>query len=193
MAEVNHRLYRAYLLKEELRLVFKLKGPRAIALLDAWLAWARRCRIPAFVTLAKAITNHRAGIQATLTHGLSNGLTESVNTKIRLAHPGPHRVRLQVPRRAHRSPCSASVACAHPCQAAAERGDQRLATTKPLAVGTAPAYTATARSRLQHTNVVEGLARSRTAAAANSSARRPASRSASTARASPARARGVSS
>jgi len=84
VAEVNHRLYRAYLLKEELRLVFRLRGPRAIALLDAWLAWARRCRIPAFVTLAKAITNHRAGIQATLTHGLSNGLTESVNTKIRL-------------------------------------------------------------------------------------------------------------
>jgi transposase len=84
VAEVNHRLYRAYLLKEELRLVFKLKGPRAIALLDAWMIWARRCRIPAFVKLARSVTDHRAGIQATLLHGLSNGLVESVNTKIRL-------------------------------------------------------------------------------------------------------------
>jgi len=84
VAEVNQRLYRAYLLKEELRLVFKLKGPRAIALLDAWLVWARRCRIPAFVKLARSVTDHRAGIQATLLHGLSNGLVESVNTKIRL-------------------------------------------------------------------------------------------------------------
>jgi transposase len=84
VAEVNRRLYRAYLLKEELRLVFKLKGVRAVALLDAWLVWARRCRIPAFVTLARSITDHRAGIRASLLHGLSNGLVESVNTRIRL-------------------------------------------------------------------------------------------------------------
>jgi transposase len=84
VAQVNQHLYKAYLLKEELRLVFKLKGARAVALLDAWLSWARRCRIPAFVTLARSITDHRAGIQATLLHGLSNGLVESVNTKLRL-------------------------------------------------------------------------------------------------------------
>jgi transposase len=84
IAEVNRRLYRAYLLKEELRLVFKLKGLRAVALLDAWLVWARRCRIPALVRLARSITDHRAGIRASLLHGLSNGLVESVNTRIRL-------------------------------------------------------------------------------------------------------------
>jgi len=50
IARVNDRLYRAYLLKEELRLVFTLKGVRATVLLEAWLAWARRCRIPAFVS-----------------------------------------------------------------------------------------------------------------------------------------------
>jgi transposase len=84
VADVNQHLYKAYLLKEELRLVFKLKGPRAVALLDAWLSWARRCRIPAFVKLARSVTDHRAGIQASLLHGLSNGLVESVNTKLRL-------------------------------------------------------------------------------------------------------------
>jgi len=71
-------------LKEELRLVFALKGVRATVLLEAWLAWARRCRIPAFVELAKAITRHRAAIQAALTEGLSNGRVEAANTKIRL-------------------------------------------------------------------------------------------------------------
>src|SRR6266511_3326264 len=84
IAQVNDRLYRAWLLKEELRLVFKLKGVRATVLLEAWLGWARRCRIPAFVRLARSISQHRAGIQAALTEGLSNGLVESVNTKIRL-------------------------------------------------------------------------------------------------------------
>ena len=42
IARVNGRLYRAYLLKEQLRLVFKLKGVRATVLLEAWLGWARR-------------------------------------------------------------------------------------------------------------------------------------------------------
>jgi transposase len=84
IARVNGRLYRAYLLKEQLRLVFKLKGVRATVLLEAWLSWARRCRIPAFVRLAKTITTHRSSIQAALTEGLSNGLVESTNTKIRV-------------------------------------------------------------------------------------------------------------
>jgi transposase len=84
IAVTNKRLYRAYLLKEQLRQVFALKGGAGIALLEAWLKWARRCRIPAFVKLAKSITEHRAGIEAALAHGLSNARVESVNTKLRL-------------------------------------------------------------------------------------------------------------
>ena len=84
IAEVNRQLYRAYLLTEELRLVFRVKGPRAVALLDAWLGWARRCRIPAFVALASKIARHRAGIVAALTEGLSNSRVESMNTRLRL-------------------------------------------------------------------------------------------------------------
>ncbi len=71
-------------MKEQLRQVFALKGTAGIALLDRWLIWARRCRLPSFVKLAKAITNHRPGIDAALTHGLSNARVESVNTKLRL-------------------------------------------------------------------------------------------------------------
>ena len=84
IAQTNKALYRAYLLKEQLRQVFVLKGADGIALLDRWLKWARRCRIPAFVDLAKAITEHRPGIEAALMHGLSNARVESVNTKLRL-------------------------------------------------------------------------------------------------------------
>lgn len=80
----NERLYRAYLLKEQLRQVFQLRGKKGMKLLDEWLLWARRCRIPSFVKLALAISNHRAGIDAALTHELSNARVESVNTKLRL-------------------------------------------------------------------------------------------------------------
>jgi len=72
-------------LKEQLRLVFQEPDTAAaIASLDAWLSWARRCRIPSFVKLAKTIKEHYAGIVATLTHRLSNARVEAVNTRIRL-------------------------------------------------------------------------------------------------------------
>ena len=80
----NGKLYRAYLLKEQLRQVFYLRGAQGMELLDHWLSWARRCRIPAFVKLAAAIKNHRTAIDAALIHELSNARVESVNTKIRL-------------------------------------------------------------------------------------------------------------
>jgi transposase len=83
--QVNRRLYRAYLLKEQLRVVFQEPDPEAaIALLDAWLAWACRCRIASFVKLAKTIKEHYQGIVATLTHRLSNARIEAINTTLRL-------------------------------------------------------------------------------------------------------------
>ena len=97
IAKTDPRLYRAYLLKEGLRTVFKLPTDQAGEALDRWVAWARRCRIESFVRLQRRIVNHRAQILASIAHGLSNGLIESVNTKIRLitriafgfAHPDP--------------------------------------------------------------------------------------------------------
>lgn len=53
-------------------------------MLDAWLAWAWRCQIPAFVELYHRIKKNWAGVVASFTQGLSHGLTESVNTKLRL-------------------------------------------------------------------------------------------------------------
>ena len=78
------RLYRAYLLKEGLRHVFAVKGESGKQALDRWLSWARRCRLPSFVRLARRIATYRTSIENTLEHNLSNALIESTNTKIRL-------------------------------------------------------------------------------------------------------------
>ncbi len=56
----NQRLYRAYLLKEQLRQVFKLRGDAGIAPPKVWLAWASGSKLEAFVELARSIRNHRA-------------------------------------------------------------------------------------------------------------------------------------
>ena len=84
IARTNEPLYRAYLLKEQLRQALKLPAAEALALLEQWLAWARRSRLPAFVKLAQQIAAHLGGIAAALRFGLSNARTESVNTRIRL-------------------------------------------------------------------------------------------------------------
>ena len=77
-------LYRAYLLKEGLRLAFQLGGEEGRRAISRWLSWAARSRIPEFVSLGRKIRAHLPTICATLDHGLSNGLIESVNTKIRV-------------------------------------------------------------------------------------------------------------
>ena len=83
IVKTDPTLWRAYLLKEGLRHVFKVKGTAGKAALDRWLSWAARCRIPYFLDLARKIRRHRAEIDNTLDHGLSNALIESMNTKIR--------------------------------------------------------------------------------------------------------------
>ncbi len=84
VAKTDPRLYRAYLLKEGLRLIFQLPHEQAGEALQRWVTWARRCRIEAFVTLQRRIVKHRDSILAAIEHGLSNGRIESVNTKVRL-------------------------------------------------------------------------------------------------------------
>ena len=84
IAATDPRLYRAYLLKEGLRLIFTMPYAAAVEALQRWISWARRCRIPSFVKLQKSIVKHRARILAAIEHNLSNALIESTNTKIRL-------------------------------------------------------------------------------------------------------------
>jgi transposase len=84
--KVNEPLYRAYLLKEQLREVFRAKGRTGMDLLDRWLAWAARCRLNPFVELGRRIRRHLPEIRAALTNGLSNARVESTNTRMRLLH-----------------------------------------------------------------------------------------------------------
>jgi len=122
IAKTDPRLHRAYLLKEGLRHVFSVKGAEGKQALDRWLSWARRSRIPVFVALAGRITKHRSAIDATLEHGLSQGLIESTNTMTRIAFgfrspqalialaiAGPRRPPTH-PARPHQRPTDQSVA-----------------------------------------------------------------------------------
>ena len=81
----NGPLYRAYLLKEQLRAVFQAADlAAATPLLIGWLAWATRSRLPAFVKLAKTIKKFRQLILNSVEHGLSNARSEATNTHLRL-------------------------------------------------------------------------------------------------------------
>ncbi len=85
IARANGGLYRAYLLKEQLREIFACRDlATARTLLTGWIAWAQRCRLPAFVKLAKTITRYRQLILNAVEHGLSNARVEATNTHLRL-------------------------------------------------------------------------------------------------------------
>jgi transposase len=80
----NGPLYRAYLLKEQLRQVFQVPPSDALRLLDAWLAWACRSRLDPFVRVARTIRGLRNEIADAIRYGLSNARVEAANTKIRV-------------------------------------------------------------------------------------------------------------
>ena len=82
--KTNKPLYRAYLLKEQLREIVAVKGADGKLLLAAWLRWAGRSRLEPFVKLAKTIRRHLETIHNMLDTGLSNALIEASNTQFRL-------------------------------------------------------------------------------------------------------------
>lgn len=84
LTAANPRLYRAYLLKENLRLALKASADEITAALTKWMAWAQRCRIPEFRQLRLKIKRHFAAIVATAKHRLSNARVEAMNNKIKL-------------------------------------------------------------------------------------------------------------
>jgi transposase len=82
--QINNPLYRGYLFKEQFRAIFAPGGEDRIELLDEWLLWASRSRIPEFVDAARKIRPYRHDIAATLTHGLTNAIVEGLNGRVRL-------------------------------------------------------------------------------------------------------------
>jgi len=90
VSHANQRLYRAFLLKEELRLLYHLEDRTlAAAHLDAWLAWASRSKLGPFVRLARTIRARRDGILAAIRLGLSNGRMEGLNSKVHCSRTAP--------------------------------------------------------------------------------------------------------
>ncbi len=85
IAENNSRLYRAYRMKETLRLLLKIKDTEeAEAALKRWLWWASHSRIDAFRELYRKIKRHREHILNTIRLGMSNARIEATNNKIKL-------------------------------------------------------------------------------------------------------------
>ena len=80
----NHRLYRAYLLKEALGHALDYRQlKRAQDALKEWLGWASRSRLKPFMKLARTIRAHRTGILAYIKERLTNGVVEGINNRIR--------------------------------------------------------------------------------------------------------------
>ena len=85
IATQNPRLYRAYLLKEQLRLLLKLTdADEAEQQLKIWLWKASHSRIPAFKGLYQKIKRHKMHILNTIRLGMSNARIEATNNKIKL-------------------------------------------------------------------------------------------------------------
>ncbi len=82
IAADNKQMYKGYLIKEQLRAAFKVKGADGKALLAGVTAWAHRCRIPEFRKLAKTLSRFKDLIRATLDGGPSNGRAEALNAQI---------------------------------------------------------------------------------------------------------------
>lgn len=85
IAENNKRLYRAYRMKEMLRLLLKIKDvDEAETELKRWLWWASHSRIKAFKELYLKIKRHREHILNAIRLGMSNARIEATNNKIKL-------------------------------------------------------------------------------------------------------------
>lgn len=85
IAKSDRKLYRGYLLKENLRLLLKIKDPeKAETELNHWLSWAQRCRIEGFVELGRKIKRHKEYILNFIRTGISNARVEANNNKISL-------------------------------------------------------------------------------------------------------------
>ena len=82
VARLNRRVFRSYLLKEELRTLNRCTVASAADHLRAWCAWASRSKLRPFVKLARTLRKHSDGVLASIRLGVSNGRLEGLNNKI---------------------------------------------------------------------------------------------------------------
>lgn len=80
----NRPLYRAYLLKESLADILCGRHPGvARRKLADWIGWALHSRLAPFHRVARTLQKHLEGILGYVATGLSNGLSEGLNGKVR--------------------------------------------------------------------------------------------------------------
>lgn len=85
IARTNRRLYRAYLLKEQILAIFEYRRVGwARTLFTQWYRWARRSKLQPFVALAQTLQTHFDRIVGFIRQGLTNGRAEGINNKLRL-------------------------------------------------------------------------------------------------------------
>lgn len=84
IAESHPQLFKAYKLKEELRLILKLPSQDVEVMLKRWYWRASHSRIEVIRELARKIKRHKDNIFNTIQNGLSNARLEAINNKIKL-------------------------------------------------------------------------------------------------------------
>ena len=78
----NSHLYTGYLIKEQVREMFKVKGDDGKALLTGVISWAQRSQIPEMIKYAKTLAHYKPLIENTLAGGPSNGRAEALNSQL---------------------------------------------------------------------------------------------------------------
>src|SRR5262249_54455412 len=84
LAQTNERVYRGWLLCDQLRTVFAADGDEAALLLEQWLHAAGSSLLVPFAKLARTLNDHGDGIVNAIRLGLSNARLEAMNSTVRL-------------------------------------------------------------------------------------------------------------
>jgi transposase len=84
LAQTNERVYRGWLLCDQLRAVFAADADEATPLLEQWLYAAGSSLLVPFVKLARTLSEHRDGIVNAIRLRLSNARLEAMNSTVRL-------------------------------------------------------------------------------------------------------------
>ena len=85
IAERQPKLYKAYLLKEELRLLLKITNAQEVkAALDEWIQRAGNSAIAQFQRIAQTIKEEKQRILNAIEYKMNNARIEAINNKIKL-------------------------------------------------------------------------------------------------------------
>ena len=85
LESLNQPLYRAYLLKEDLRSLWTIPSKhKAKRFLNSWIRRAKASELKHFVKLAKTLDRHRRGVLDYFDHRITTGPLEGLNNKIKV-------------------------------------------------------------------------------------------------------------